>query len=84
MRILQKVSDVPFTPGEKIVDAQDVIFLFDQSLAQMRAKKSSTAGDEDLFQCSLPFSSLLPYRECAQNDLQRYIGDPASLFGTLL
>ena len=49
IRFTQQRNDVLPAPGEEIVDAQHLVPVFDQSLAQVRADKSCTAGDDNAF-----------------------------------
>jgi hypothetical protein len=46
----QQMRDIGLRAGKKIIDAQDVLALRDQAVAQMRTKKTGASGDEDLFQ----------------------------------
>ena len=39
--------DVALAAGEEIVDAEDVVALRDQPIAQMRAEKPGAAGDQN-------------------------------------
>ena len=41
--------DVLLAPGEEIVDADDVVPVGQQAIAQVRAEKAGAAGDEDGF-----------------------------------
>ena len=49
MWVGQQMSDVVLAPGEIIVDAEHVVALGQQALAQMRAEKTGAAGDENTF-----------------------------------
>ena len=42
-----QMLDVLLGAGEEVVDADDVVAIRDQSIAQMRAQEAGTAGDED-------------------------------------
>ena len=44
-----EVLDVLLGPGEKIVDANNLVAVAEQAINQMRAEKSGTAGDQDAF-----------------------------------
>jgi hypothetical protein len=46
IRIPDKVFDVPLLAGKEIVQADDVIFFFDEPVAEVAAEKPGTAGDE--------------------------------------
>ena len=46
-RMAEQVRDVRLAAGEQIVDAEHVVPLPDQPVAQMRTQKSRTTGDED-------------------------------------
>lgn len=39
------MSDVSFATSEKIVYTNHIMAIFDQSIAEMRSKEASTAGD---------------------------------------
>ena len=45
MRMIQQIRDVGAATGEKIIHAQHFVPGINQSFAQVRAEKSSTAGD---------------------------------------
>ena len=49
MRVGQQVRDVVLAAGEIIVDAEHVVALGEQPLAQMRAEKTGAAGDQNAF-----------------------------------
>ena len=40
------MDDILFRPGEEVIDAQDLVTVPQQSLAQMRAEKTSSPGDQ--------------------------------------
>jgi hypothetical protein len=46
MRIREKGRDVLLGTGEQVVDAQDLVSIAQESLAQVRAEKTCPAGDE--------------------------------------
>ena len=48
-RMADPVLDVLLPPGEEIVDADDIVPVRHQAVAQMRAEKAGAAGDEDGF-----------------------------------
>jgi hypothetical protein len=39
------MRDVAFLAGEEIVEADDIVALIDQTLAQMRTQKARSTGD---------------------------------------
>jgi hypothetical protein len=43
MIMAEQVSDVLFIAGEKVVEADDFVTLFDQSVAKMAAEKSGSS-----------------------------------------
>ena len=45
----QQMRDVAFVAGEEIVDAQHLVAVADQPVAEMRAEEAGAAGDEDAF-----------------------------------
>ena len=47
---VQQVTDVRFLAGEKAVHAEDVVSLFDQALAEVRAEEPGPAGHENSFE----------------------------------
>jgi hypothetical protein len=47
MLFADQVLDIALGPGEEIVDTDDIAARREQALAQMRAEKSGTAGDQD-------------------------------------
>jgi len=40
------VQDVVFGAGEEVIQADDIVAVFQQTLAQVRAEETGTAGDE--------------------------------------
>ena len=49
LRIAEKVSDIVGVPGQQIVEAQDVITLSQQMVAEMTPKESCPARDYGSF-----------------------------------
>ena len=47
VRVVQQMSDVVLGAGEEVVDAEHVVAIRKQTLAQMAAEEAGTAGDED-------------------------------------
>src|ERR1700738_5288994 len=47
MRVAKQRREVVLAAGEVVVDAQDVVALGEEPLAQMRAQKPPPAGDEN-------------------------------------
>jgi hypothetical protein len=47
VRMPQKVLDVRAGPGEKTVEANDVVTLRDQSFAEVGTEKAGTTGHKD-------------------------------------
>ncbi len=47
VRLTEKMSHIHFLACKEVVQANDVVTFFDQSLAKMRSKKPSSTGDED-------------------------------------
>ena len=47
IRPRQQVADVGLLAGEEVVQADDVVTVGDQALAEMRAEKAGPAGDQD-------------------------------------
>ena len=47
VRVAQQARDIVLAAGEVIVDAQHVVALGNQALAQMRTEEPGTAGDEN-------------------------------------
>ena len=45
-RMVVQVVDVPLVAGEQVVDAEDLVPLLEQPIAQMRAEEAGAAGDE--------------------------------------
>jgi hypothetical protein len=45
----KKMGNIPFFPCKKIIKAYDVVALGDQTITEMRAKKSRTTGDQYSF-----------------------------------
>lgn len=45
-RMGEQVSDVILAASEEIVDAEDVMAIRDQAVAEVRAEKTGAAGDE--------------------------------------
>ena len=45
VRMIAQMRDVLLGPGEQIVDAQHVMAVGEQAVAQMRAEETGTAGD---------------------------------------
>src|SRR5690606_2399767 len=43
-----EVLDVPFGPGEQVVDAEHLVSVGQQAVDQVRSEKARAAGDEDL------------------------------------
>ena len=46
IRFLQQLGDVGLAPGEIIVDAEHVVALGAQAVAEMRAEEAGAAGDQ--------------------------------------
>jgi hypothetical protein len=46
-RIAHQVRDIQFRAGVKVINTQNIVALPDESLAQVRAEKSGSAGDHD-------------------------------------
>ena len=46
-RVSKQVLDVPLCPGKKVVDADDVMPVINQPVAQVRAKKARTSSYEN-------------------------------------
>ncbi len=57
MRVGEQRRDVVLAAGEIIVDAQDVVAVGAQPLAQVRAEKPGAAGDENPFHDSAHVTS---------------------------
>ena len=49
----EEMPDVVLAAGEEIVDADDVVALAEEALAEMAAQKSRAARDQDASSCSL-------------------------------
>jgi len=47
IRMTQEMTDVISAPGKKVVDADHVVTLVDQAVAEMRADKARTAGNQN-------------------------------------
>lgn len=47
--IEHEMMNVDFRSGIAVVHADDLIFIYEESFAEMGAKKASSTGDEDLF-----------------------------------
>ena len=50
IRPVEQMRDVGLLAGEEIVEADDVVSLLDQPLAQMRAQKAGPAGHQNAFE----------------------------------
>ena len=46
-RMTEKMFDVLFAPGEKVVHAKDVMLLGNEAVAKVRPEKPSPAGDKN-------------------------------------
>ncbi len=46
-RIVVQMVDVPVGAREQLVDAQHLVALLEQAIAQVRAQEAGAAGDED-------------------------------------
>ena len=51
IRFAQQMHDVGLLAGEKIVDADDIVPLLNQSIAQMRPDKTSPASHDNALEC---------------------------------
>jgi hypothetical protein len=51
MRVIEHGEDVVFAAGEVIVDAQDVVTVSQQPLAQVRAEEAGATGYQNAFPC---------------------------------
>jgi hypothetical protein len=49
MMIVEQMQDIVFGAGEEIVDAEYVVSLGQQPLAEMRAEEANPARDQDTF-----------------------------------
>ena len=49
MRVVEQVLDVALGAGEEVVDAQDVMTLCDQTIAQVAAEKAGATGHQNAF-----------------------------------
>ena len=49
IRVRQKMNDVVFLAGEKIIEADDIVALGDEAIAKVRAQKARAAGHENAF-----------------------------------
>ena len=49
VRVVQQVDDVVLGAGEEVVDAQHVVAVGQQAVAQVRAEEAGAAGDHDPF-----------------------------------
>ena len=49
MRIIEQMNDIVLRAGEEVVKTDDIVTLGEQTLAQMRAEETGTAGDEHTF-----------------------------------
>ena len=47
VRVAVQMRDVVFSPREVVVDAQHIVALREQGLAEMRSKEAGAARDED-------------------------------------
>ena len=47
---VQQVTDVRLLAGEEVVQAEDVVSLFDQALAEVRAEEPGPAGHQNSFE----------------------------------
>jgi hypothetical protein len=47
--LIEQVVDVGLLAGEEVVEADDVVALLDESIAQVRAEEPGAAGDENTF-----------------------------------
>jgi hypothetical protein len=54
-RIAEQAQDIVLGSREQIVDAQDLVALRDQPVAQVRAQKTGTPGDQDPLRRPFPF-----------------------------
>ena len=45
--VIQKMNDIPFAAGKKIVEAPDLMPFRKKPVAKMRADESGSAGDEN-------------------------------------
>jgi hypothetical protein len=61
-RMLQEVIDILFGAGEKIVDAEDCVTIFEQALAKMRSKEAGASCDEN----GLSFHHFVPRHSGSQ------------------
>jgi hypothetical protein len=50
IRFVEQVGDVVFLAGEEVVEADDVMALGDEAIAEVRAEEAGAAGDEDAFE----------------------------------
>jgi hypothetical protein len=48
-RISEEMIDILFTPGKEIVQSQNFMTSTEQTLSEVRANKTGTAGDENAF-----------------------------------
>ena len=44
--VVQQVHDVVFGAGEKVIQADDIVAIVQQALAQMLAEETGTSGDQ--------------------------------------
>jgi hypothetical protein len=49
VRFVQQVRDISLLAGEEIIEANHVVTLLDEPLAQVRAEEPGTAGDQNAF-----------------------------------
>ena len=49
VRPAEQVGDVGLLAGEEVVEADDVVPLLDQPLAEVRAEEAGAAGDQNAF-----------------------------------
>jgi hypothetical protein len=47
--MLEQMRDIAFVAGEEIIDAQHLMPIADQAIAEMRAEEAGPAGDQDAF-----------------------------------
>ena len=61
VRGVQQVQDTVFGAGEEIVEADDIVAVVQQALAQMRAEEAGAACDEGAGTVGVAFYSFLRY-----------------------
>ena len=73
VRMGQEVEDIVFASRKEIVEADDVVALPEQPLAEVRAEKTGAAGDQNFLHVDLPLGIIPPPRP---NPLPAFHGDP--------